>query len=87
MDEIMFIELDIPNEVKNMLDEADERICKNMTLDEKKVYDFGVKTVLSVLESVLTSNQEDYEVFVNIPGQDMQEEFDYEDLSKLILGE
>lgn len=86
MDEIMFIGLDIPNEVKKMLNEADEKICKNMTLDEKKVYDFGVKTVLSVLEGILTSNQEDNEVFVHIPGQDM-EEFVYEDLSKLILGE
>lgn len=84
MDEIMFTGLDIPNEVKKMLNEADEKICKNMTLDEKKVYDFGVKTVLSVLEGILTSNQEDNEVFVHIPGQDM-EQFDYEDLSKLIL--
>ena len=58
-----------------------------MTPDEKKVYDFGVKTVLSVLEGILTSNQEDNEVCVHIPGQDIQEEFDYEDLSKLILGE
>jgi DNA replication initiation complex subunit (GINS family) len=87
MDEIMFVGLDIPKVTKNMLDEADEKICKNMTPDEKKVYDFGVKTVLSLLESILTSNQEDNEVFVHIPGQDIEEEFDYEDLSKLILGE
>ena len=84
MDEIMFIGLDIPNEVKKMLNEAEEKICKNMTLDEKKVYDFGVKTVLSVLEGILTSNQEDNEVFVHIPDQDM-EEFDYEDLKEIIL--
>ena len=83
----MFTGLDIPNEVKKMLSEADEKICKNMTPDEKKVQDFGVKTVLSVLEGILTSNQEDNEVCVHIPDQDIQEEFDYEDLSKLILGE
>ena len=85
MEDIMFVGLDIPNEVKKMLDEADENICKNMTPDEKKVYDFGVKTVLSVLKGILTSNQEDNEVFVHIPNQYTQEEFDYEDLSKLIL--
>lgn len=85
MDEIMFIGLDIPKATKNMLDEADEKICKNMTPDEKKVYDFGVNTALSVLKGILTSNQEDNEVFVHIPGKDMQEEFDYEDLSKFIL--
>ena len=85
MDEIMFIGLDIPKATKNMLDEADEKICKNMTLDEKKVYDFGVNTVLSALKDILASNQEDNEVFVHIPGKDMQEEFDYEDLSKFIL--
>lgn len=85
MDDIMFIGLDIPKVTKNMLDEADERICKNMTPDEKKVYDFGVKTVLSLLESILTPNQENNEVFVHIPGKDIEEEMDYEDLSKLIL--
>lgn len=87
MNEIMFIGLDILEEVKKMLDEADEKICKNMNPDEKDVYDFGVVTALSALEVVLTSNQEDNEVFVHIPGQDIQEEFDYKDLSKLILGE
>lgn len=87
MNEIMFIGLDILEEVKKMLDEADEKICKNMSPDEKDVYDFGVVTALSALKAVLTSNQEDNEVFVHIPGQDIQEEFDYEDLSQLILGE
>ena len=85
MDDIMFIGLDIPKVTKNMFDEADENICKNMTADEKKAYNFGVKTVLSLLESILTSNQEDNEVFVHIPGKDIEEEMDYEDLSKLIL--
>lgn len=85
IDDIMFIGLDIPKVIKNMLDEADEKICKNMTPDEKKAYDFGVRTVLSALEGILTSNQEDNEVYVHIPGKYIQEEFDYEDLSKLIL--
>lgn len=85
MNEIMFIGLDIPNEVKKMLDEADEKICKNMTPDEKDVYDFGIVTALSALEAVLTSNQEDNEVFVHIPGQDIGEEFDYAELKKIIL--
>ena len=83
-DEIMFIGLDIPKEVKTMLDQADEVICRNMTPDEKKVYDFGVKTTLDALKGLITP-QEDYEVYVHIPGQDMQEEFDYEDLKKIIL--
>ena len=85
MDEIMFVGLDIPNEINNILDEVNEKICKNMTPDEKKAYDFGVDTTLFVLKNILTSNQEDNEVFVHIPGQDIEEEFDYEDLSKLIL--
>ena len=85
IDDIMFIGLDIPKATKNMLDEADEQICKNMTPDEKKVYDFGVQTVLSALKAILTSNTEDKEVFVHIKGRDIQEEFDYADLSKLIL--
>lgn len=85
MDEIMFIGLNIPKVIKNMLDEADEKICENMTPDEKKVYDFGVKTVLSVLEGILTSSQANNEVFVHIPGKDIEEEMDYAELSKLIL--
>lgn len=85
IDDIMFIGLDIPKVIKNMLDEADEKICKNMTPDEKKAYDFGVRTVLSALEGILISNPEANEVYVHIPGKYIQEEFDYEDLSKLIL--
>ena len=84
MDEIMFIGLDIPKEVKKILDEVDEKICKNMTQDEKEAYDFGVKTTLDVLKGIM-SPQEDNEVFVHIQGQDTEEEFDYTDLSKLIL--
>lgn len=86
MDEIMFIGLDIPKAIKNMLDEANERICKNMTPDEKKVYDFGVKTTIQALVGLISA-QEDNEVCVYIPGKDIGEEMDYAELSKLILGE
>lgn len=84
MDEIIFVGLDIPKVVKKMLNDAEKNICAGMTPDEKKAYDFGVKTTLDALKGLITP-QEDYEVYVHIPGQDMQEEFDYEDLKKIIL--
>jgi hypothetical protein len=84
MDDIIFVGLDIPKAVKKMLDQADETICKNMTPDEKKVYDYGVKTTLDALKG-LVSDWEDYEVCVHIPGKDVGEEFVYEDLKKIIL--
>lgn len=84
MDDIIFVGVDIPKEVKTMLDQTDEAICKNMTPDEKKVYDFGVKTTLDVLKGLITP-QEDYEIYVHIPGQDVCEEFVYDDLKKIIL--
>lgn len=82
MDEIIFIGLDIPKAVKKVLESID--VCDGMTSSEKKAYDMGVKNALSALKAIV-ENQEDNEVFVHIPGQDIEEEFDYEDLSKLIL--
>lgn len=84
MDDIIFVGLDIPKAVKKMLDDADKNICTGMTPDEKKAYDFGVKTTLQALTGLM-SDKEDDEVYVNIPGKDIWEEFDYDDLKKIIL--
>lgn len=84
MDEIIFVGLDISKTVKKMLDDAEKNICDGMTPDEKKAYDFGVKTTLQALTGLM-SDKEDNEVYVNILGQNNLEEFDYADLKKIIL--
>ena len=85
LDEIMFVGLDIPKATKKLLDQAGADICKNMTPNEKKAYDFGVKTTMQALVGLISA-QEDNEVCVYIPGKEIGEEMDYDELSKLILG-
>ena len=82
MDEVMFIGIDIPKAVKNMLKSINA--CEGMKYSEKTAYDMGVKNALSALKTIL-STKEDYEVCVHIPGKDVCEEFDYDDLKKIIL--
>lgn len=78
---LMFIGMDFAENTKDMLHKIEPQICCSMTDTEYKGYEFGVKNVLSLLEGLLYST-EDNEVLVHIPGIEGQKEFDYEDLIK-----
>ena len=82
MDEILFVGIDIPKAVKKLLESID--VCEGMTSSEKKAYDMGVKNVLSALKAIVEPHA-DYEACVHIPGKEICEEFNYEDLKKIIL--
>lgn len=82
MDELLFSAMDIPNEVQKILDKKADDICKGMTESERKAYDFGVSTVLSLTKQLL---EMDEDIAVHIPGFDHMEEMDIEELEKIFL--
>ena len=83
MEDIIFVGVDIPKAVEKVLGSVD--VCEGMTSSEKSAYDLGVKNALSALKGLLYVEY-DNEVCVHIPGvADYGEEFDYDELKKLIL--
>ena len=82
MDELLFSAMDIPNEVQKILDKKADDICKGMTESERKAYDFGVSTVLSLTKQLL---EMDEDIAVHIPGFDHMEEMDIAELEEIFL--
>lgn len=82
MDELLFSVMDIPNEVQKILDEKADDICKGMAESERKAYDFGVSTVLSLTRQLL---EMDENIAVHVPSFDHIEEMDIEELEKIFL--
>ena len=82
MDELLFSVMDIPNEVQKILDGKADDICKGMAESERKAYDFGVSTVLSLTRGLL---EVDKDIAVHISGFDHMEEMDIEELEEIFL--
>ena len=82
MDELLFNAMDVPNEVRKILDEKAEDICKGMTESERKAYDFGVSTVLGLTRCLL---ELDEDIVVHIPGLGGMEEMTIEELEERFL--
>lgn len=78
MRELYFIGVDIPEETKFLMDFTESVDTNNMTENESSAYRLGVKNTLSALKSVLET--ENSKLVVNIPGIEIQEEFDIADL-------
>ena len=78
MNEVYFIGMDIAEETKILMDFTESVATNNMTDNESAAYMMGVKNTLSALKSVLEA--ENREFVVNIPGLEIQEEFDIADL-------
>jgi hypothetical protein len=82
MDELLFNAMDIPNEAKKILDEKSDAICKGMTEQERKAYDFGVETVLNLTRQLLETDED---IAVHISGFDHMEEMDIAELEETFL--
>ena len=82
MDELLFNAMDVPNEVQKFLNKVENKICKGMSDAERKAYDFGVSTVMSVMRSLL---EMDEEPAVHVPGLDHMEEMGIAELEKIFL--
>ena len=82
MNELLFNAMDVPHEVRKILDEKAECICQGMTESERKAYDFGVSTVLGLIRCLL---ELDEDIAVHIPGIDEMEEMTLEELEKRFL--
>ena len=82
MDELLFNAMDVPNEAKKILDEKSDEICKGMTEQERKAYDFGVATVLGLMRALL---EIDEELAVHVKGLNEIQEMDIAELEERFL--
>ena len=82
MNELLFSAMDVPNEVKKILDDKSDDICKGMTEQERKAYDFGVETVLGLVRAML---EMDEEPAVHIKGLNEMQEMDIGELEEIFL--
>ena len=82
MSELLFSVMDVPNEVKKILDDKSDDICKGMTEQERKAYDFAVETVLSLTRALL---EMDEEPAVHVKGLNQMQEMDIIELEERFL--
>ena len=73
--------MDIPREVRRLLNTVEASTVKGMTSSEHKAYKMGVENTLSAMKSFL--NQDEHIVF-HLEGHDCIEEFDIDDLITII---
>ena len=77
--DFVFLGDNIPNGIEFCLKQNDEAITKNMPDEVKEGYNFGVKTVMSLLRQYLDNLSEDYVVFYR-PDIEEGEEMDLEEV-------
>jgi hypothetical protein len=75
--DLLFLGLNLPKEIKDMLKSRENIITKGMTEGELKAYELGVSNSLSALTSLLQTKNENFVINVNI---DTPTEFDISDL-------
>lgn len=82
MSELLFSAMDVPNEVKKILDEKADVICEGMTDSEREAYNFGVSTVLNLMRGLLEADED---IAVHVPGFDHMQEMDIAELEEIFL--
>lgn len=82
MSELLFSAMDVPNETKKILDDKSDDICKGMTEQERKAYDFAVETVLGLMRVLL---EIDEEPAVHVKGLNQMQEMDIIELEERFL--
>lgn len=82
MDELLFSAIDVPNEIKKILDEKSDEICKGMTESERRAYDFAVETVLGLTRALL---EIDELPAVHVKGLAQMQEMDISELEERFL--
>jgi hypothetical protein len=82
MNELLFNAMNIPNEVKKVLDKTEDSVCNGMTDSEKKAYRLGVSNTLSIMRSLL---ELDEEPTIHVPSIQEIVEMDIEELEKIFI--
>lgn len=82
MNELIFNAMDVPNEAKKILNDKSDDICKGMTEQERKAYDFAVETVLGLIRALL---EIDEEPAVHIKDLNEMQEMDIAELEERFL--
>ena len=80
LEKITFWGVPIEKEVRQKLEEINERATKGMTDQEKMIYEMGTYNTLSALEVVLSTD--DDSIVVDKPHFDMVEELNLDELVK-----
>jgi hypothetical protein len=83
-EELLFSLCDIKRQVETMLTDADKDITSRMNEDNRRGYDFGVATVLNILENVLVIGEDEDHVIVNKTGLDKNLNYEECDLHDLL---
>lgn len=82
-DDIQFWRCNIPNEVKMVIDSANESVDKSFdNEDQKQAYHLGVENTLSVLKQLLDEGLSRDSITFYYPNAATTEEMDIEDISQ-----
>jgi hypothetical protein len=79
---IMFIGMNIPEEIQNLLNEQEVNITNGMTHSEIKAYKLGIRNTLSTLTSLV--NTFDEHVVIHTINTKYHCELDIKDLNEMI---
>ena len=79
LNDFVFLGDNIPNGIESILKQEEEATTKDMPDEVKEGYNFGVKTVMSLLRQYLDNLSEDYVVFYR-PDIEEGEEMDLEEV-------
>lgn len=79
--DILFTGMNIPKEVRLLLDAGEVSTVNGMTASEYNAYKMGVENTLSAMKSLL--NQDDHIVF-HIEGHGCMKEFDLDELIEIV---
>lgn len=82
MNELIFVGMDIAEEVKFVSSDLFNRITDGMTDGERRAYKLGITNTISVLRGLLNCGDG---VVVNVPELEEAMEFTYDDLERYLL--
>lgn len=83
LNDFVFLGDNIPNGIESCLKQNEEIITTNMPDEVKEGYNFGVKTVMSLLRQYLDNLSEDYVIFYR-PDIENGEEMSLEEVRKWV---
>ena len=79
MEEILFCAMNIPKEVRNLLNKVIDSVCTGMTDTEKKAYELGIENTMAVMVAILGSSDEP---IVYVPNLEISEEMTFEEVKE-----
>lgn len=75
--ELIFTVCDVKKQVTKILKDAETDILADMNEENRKGYDFGISTILNILENVISVAEEEDGILVNKTG--ITEDIDFEE--------